>query len=200
MTVPSSPRWRIPLYGRRGQRLHAGNLFALAEKAENFAPSGSGCARGSQPIPSFGMELLADLLKGRPSMASGKKCGEADPRKLGLAPQVGDSVHLHLEAPQVSGKLVVGSQRQLVDLPVPLGPGCLARVSQVEAGHLGAALPAPVRRWLRAPPDRAAMREMAVPKAIDADAVDVERQGSDCDRFLERRNHARDLQVLALGD
>jgi hypothetical protein len=70
---------------------------------------------------------------------------EADACKLRLAPQVGDSIHLHLEAPQISGQLVIGSERQLVDLPVPLGPGCLARVGEVEAGYRRAALPTPVR-------------------------------------------------------
>lgn len=32
-------------------------------------------------------------------MAAGQGCREADSRKLGLAPQVGDSIHLHGEAP-----------------------------------------------------------------------------------------------------
>jgi len=42
-------------------------------------------------------------------MAARKRYREADPRELRLAPQVGDSIHPHLEAPQVSGQLVVGS-------------------------------------------------------------------------------------------
>lgn len=190
----------MPLYSRRGQWPHAGDLFALAEKAENLARSRSGCARGSQPLPSFGVELLADLLKGWPSMAAGQGCCEADARKLCLAPKVGDPIHLHLEAPYVSGQLVGGSQRQLVDLAVPLGPGRLTRVGEVEARDRRAALPTPVGWRLRAPPDRAAVGEMAVPDASDADAVDVEGQGSGRDRFLERGDDARYAQVLASGD
>lgn len=130
-------------------------------------------------------------------MAAGQGHREADPCELRFAPQVGDSIDLHLEAPEVSWELVRGPERELVDLPVPLGPGCLTGVGEVEAGDRGAALPAPVRRRLRTPPDRAAVGEMAVPDVIDADAVDVERQGSGRDRFLERGNDARHTQVLA---
>lgn len=89
----------MPLYGRRGQWPHAGDLFAFAEEAEDLAVSGSGGAEGAHAVPSLGVELLADLLKGRPSVATGKGRRETDPRKLRLAPQVGDSIDVHLEAP-----------------------------------------------------------------------------------------------------
>jgi len=45
------------------------------------------------------MELLADLLEGWPTVTAGQRYGESDPRQLGLASQVGDAVHINLEAP-----------------------------------------------------------------------------------------------------
>lgn len=185
------PGWCIALDGGRRKRPHAVNLFACAEETEDLAASRPRRAHGPHARPSLDMELLADFLKSRPSMAAGQRRREADPRQLGLAPQVGDSIDIHREAPQVTRQLIGGPQRQLVDLPVPLGPSCLARVGEVEAGDLRAALPAPVGRRLRTPPDRAAVGEMAIPDASDADAVDVERQGSGRDRFLERGDDAR---------
>jgi len=111
--------------GRWRKRLHAVDLLALAEEAEDLSASGPSCARGSQALPAPGMELLANLLEGWPSMATRQRHCEPDPRKLRFAPQVGDSIHVHREAPQVTGQLVSGPQRQLVDLAVPLGPGRL---------------------------------------------------------------------------
>lgn len=144
--------------------------------------------------------MLAYRLEALPSMSLWQRKSEADSRKLGLAPKVGDSIHLNFEAPQVSWQLVGRPQGQLFDLAVPLSPGCLARIGKVEAGDLRAALPAPVRGRLRAPPDRAAMGEMAIPHAVGANTVDVERQGSGRDRFLERGDNARNPQVLAGGE
>lgn len=89
----------MPLYGRRGQWPHAGDLFAFAEEAEDFAVSGSGGAEGAHAVPALSVELLADLLEGRPPVSAGQGYREADSCELRLAPQVGDFIYLHLEAP-----------------------------------------------------------------------------------------------------
>lgn len=93
------------------------------------------------------MQLLPDRLKGWPLAPPWRGEGETDSGELLLIAQIGDRVRSDFKAPEVPRQLVFGPQCQLLDLPMPLGPGRSARVGEIEARDPWAALPTSV--WWR---------------------------------------------------
>jgi hypothetical protein len=115
----------VPVDGRRGHWLDTVDVLRPAEEAENLARGKSG-AWGAQSFPPFIMKSLADYLKSGPLTPSRRGEGEADSCELLLAAKVCNRVDVYLEAPKISGKLVLGPQCQLLDLSMPLSPGRVA--------------------------------------------------------------------------
>ena len=67
--------------------------FSPSRNRQRISPlPGPGGAGSTYAVPSLSVELLADLLKGGPSMTAGQGHCEADSRELCLASQVGDSI------------------------------------------------------------------------------------------------------------
>lgn len=118
-------RRRVPVDRRRGQCLYSVDDLRPAEEAEDLARGKSG-AWGAQSFPPFAMKSLTDCLEGGPLTPFRRREGEAGSFELLLAAEVCNRVDIHLEAPKISGKLVLRPQRELLDLSVPLGPGRVA--------------------------------------------------------------------------
>ena len=97
----------MPMDSGRRERLDAFDLLGLTEEAEDLAVVRSRGAWRTQSFPFFGVQLLSNRLKGRPLAPSRRGEGEANPSQLLLAAQVGDRVDVDLEAPEVSGQLIL---------------------------------------------------------------------------------------------
>jgi hypothetical protein len=99
----------VPVDGRRGQWLDSVDVLCPAEEAEDLARGKSG-AWGAQSFPPFVMESLADCLEGGPLTPFRRRDGEADSCELLFAAKICNRVDVYLEAPKISGKLVLGPQ------------------------------------------------------------------------------------------
>lgn len=82
-----------------GAGAHSIDLLVFAEETEDLPRAGPFCAGREDSLPPLGVQMLAYRLEARPSMSLWQRKSEADSRKLGLAPKVGDPIHLNFEAP-----------------------------------------------------------------------------------------------------
>ena len=141
--------WRWGRFGdcpRRGQWLSTEQPVLVAKEAENPA-SRTRSARHQQPRPAFSPELLAETLKGGPRGATWNRdpeacCGQPLERR-----EVGD-FDIDLPGPQLARHLRERRDHALGEVAIPLGPGGLLGLGEIESIDDVAALPPIVGRRL----------------------------------------------------
>jgi hypothetical protein len=90
--------------------------------------------------------------------------------------EVRDSGGRYAVSPQVARQVMQGSEAPLGEVPVPLGPRGLRAVGEVEGIHDDAPLPPPVARRDRPVARIRSVRDVAQPRSLDVNRIDVERQ------------------------
>ncbi len=159
-------RWRWRLFDALDcVARDACELVGDAENTEHL-PVGS-CGRGCQQrAPSAAVQLLADGLKGWPSLPTGLGRLKADRRELRPAAEISHPLDIDLKLPELAGHLANRFGLHLGERPIPLGPRSLWAVGEIERLDDRAALPAPVGGIGRACEWVAPGRSLSPPNAV----------------------------------